>query len=68
LQFLNEEAKNQLEADITANKKELFKAEKKYKEALRSIPFNSIAVIEYEDEVKGFTSVVERLEKMRELF
>lgn len=67
-QLLNDKATNQLSADLTEVKGQLLDAQEKLNNALKSVPFSGVDVIEKQNEVKYLTAFVADLEALKEMF
>lgn len=64
--FLIEEASQQVDADITATKKDLSSAKKQLKAALRANPINVSSIFDAEDQIEGYEAGLKRLSKFKE--
>jgi len=66
LDFSIEEASQQVDADITATKKELSTAKKQLKSSLRSNPIDVKGIFDAEDKIEGYEAGLKRLNKFKE--
>jgi hypothetical protein len=65
LDFSIEEASQQVDADITATKKELSNAKKQLKAALRANPIDVKQIFEAEDKIEGYEAGLKRLNNFK---
>ena len=66
LDFSIEEASQQVDADLTATKKELSSAKKQLKDAFRANPINVSSIFDAEDKIEGYEAGLKRLNKFKE--
>lgn len=64
--FMVKEAEQQLSSDILATEKSLSSKERELNKAYYTLPFNSVSIIELENEIEGLKAGLEKLNSLKE--